>query len=75
MYRRIAARRGANRAAVAVGHTILKICYYMIRDRSHYRDLGANYFNKLNKQDIVRRTVKRIESLGFKVTLEELPAA
>lgn len=75
MYKRIAARRGANRAAVAVGHAILKICYYMIRDRSHYRDLGADYFNNLNKQDIVRRTVKRIESLGFKVTLEKLPAA
>jgi hypothetical protein len=75
MYRRIAARRGAKRAAVAVGHAILKICYYMIRDRSHYHDLGADYFNNLNKQDIVRRTVKRIESLGFKVTLEKLPAA
>jgi transposase len=75
MYKRIAARRGGNRAAVAVGHAILKICYYIIRDRSHYRDLGADYFNKLNKQDIVRRTVKRIESLGFKVTLEQLPAA
>jgi hypothetical protein len=75
MYHRIAARRGINRAAVAVGHAILRICYYMIRDRSHYRDLGAEYFNKLNKQDIVRRTVKRIESLGYKVTLEELSAA
>ena len=75
MYRRIAARRGVNRATVAVGHAILKICYYMIRDRSHYRDLGADYFNKINKQEIVRRTVKRIESLGFKVILEELPAA
>jgi transposase len=75
MYRRIAARRGANRATVAVGHAILKICFYMIRDRSHYSDLGADYFNKLNKQDIIKRNVKRIESLGFKVTLEELSAA
>jgi transposase len=75
MYRRIAARRGANRAAVAAGHAILKICYYMIKDRSHYLDLGADYFNKLNKQDIIRRTVKRLESLGFKVTLEEPSAA
>ena len=58
-----------------MGHAILKICYYMIRDRSHYRDLGADYFSNLNKQDIVRRTVKRIESLGFKVTLEKVPAA
>jgi hypothetical protein len=47
----------------------------MIRDRSHYRDLGADYFNKINKQDIATRTVKRIELLAFKVTLEELPAA
>jgi transposase len=75
MYRRIASRRGANRAAVAVGHAILKICYYMIKDRSHYRDLGADYFNNRNKQDIIKRTVKRIESLGFKVTLEALSAA
>jgi transposase len=75
MYRRIAARRGANRATVAVGHAILRICYYMLRDRLHYRDLGADYFNNRNKQEIVRRTVKRIESLGFKVTLEELSAA
>jgi transposase len=75
MYRRLASRRGANRAAVAVGHAILKICYYMIRDRSHYRELGADYFNNLNKQDIIKRTVKRIESLGYKVILEELPAA
>jgi transposase len=75
MYRRIAARRGGNRAAVAVGHVILKICCYMIRDRSHYRDPGADYFHNLNKQGIVRRTVKRIESLRFKVTLEKLPAA
>lgn len=71
-YRRIAARRGAKRAVVAVGHTILKICYYMIKNKSHYHDLGEDYFNTLNKVEIVKRCVKRIEGLGFHVNLEEV---
>jgi hypothetical protein len=33
------------------------------------------HIDTLNEQDSVKRMVKRIESLGFKVTLEELPAA
>ena len=75
MYRRIAARRGANRAAVAVGHAILVICYHMIKDGTCYNELGADYFSKLRKHDILRSTVKRIESLGYRVTLEEISAA
>jgi transposase len=75
VYKRIAARRGANRAAVAAGHAILVICYHMIKDGTLYGELGADYFTGLNKKDILRRTVKRIESLGYRVTLEEMPAA
>lgn len=75
VYKRIAARRGANRAAVAVGHAILVICYHMIKDGTMYKELGADYFGRLNEKDILRRTVKRIESLGYRVTLEAIPAA
>lgn len=75
VYKRIAARRGANRAAVAVGHAILVICYHMIKDGTVYGELGPDYFNKLNEKDILRRTVKRIESLGYRVILEEISAA
>jgi transposase len=72
MYRRIAARRGANIACVAVARTIIEICYYMIRDKTSYKELGADYFLEKNKLDIVKRSVKRIESLGFKVTIDEI---
>jgi transposase len=72
-YRRLAARRGKKRAAVAVAHSILVIAYHMLRDGTEYRDLGGDYFDKRNQEQLQRRLVKRLESLGVKVTLE--PAA
>ena len=69
-YHRIAARRGGKRAIVAVAHTILVIIYHMLKNGTAYRDLGANHFDKVNEQAVVKRTVKRLEKLGYKVTLE-----
>jgi hypothetical protein len=71
MYSRIAARRGANIAAVAVARTILEIYYHMVLDGTRYVDLGANYFDEQNKQRIAHKAVKRLENLGFKVSIEE----
>jgi len=73
-YRRIAARRGKNRAAVAVGHTILVIIYHILKKRQPYIELGADYFDKRKKQTVVKNTVKRLEALGYKVTLEAVVA-
>ncbi|MGQ9825916.1 MAG: IS110 family transposase [Desulfotomaculales bacterium] len=72
-YHRIAPRRGAKRAIVAVGHTILVIVYHILKHGTPYVDLGANYFDEQDKTAIVRRSVKRLEKLGYKVTVE--PAA
>lgn len=72
-YHRIAPRRGAKRAIVAVGHTILVIVYHILKHQRPYVDLGANYFDEQDKTAIVRRSVKRLEKLGYKVTVE--PAA
>jgi len=74
LYSRIAARRGANIAYMAVARTLLEICYYMIRDGTLYEELGADYFTKLNREAIVKRSMKRIEELGFRVTVEEIAA-
>jgi len=71
LYHRIASRRGAKRAAVAVGHAILVICYHMIKNRMRYIDLGADYFRNRNKAALVRQNVKRLEALGYDVTLTE----
>ena len=74
-YRRIAARRGGKRAALAVAHTILVIICHMLKGGTVYSDLGDTYFDQRDKQAIARRARKRLEALGFRVTIEELAAA
>lgn len=71
LYHRIAARRGANRAAVAVGHKILVMIYYILKRQQPYKELGANYFDSRRKEATKRRAIKQLESLGFKVKVEE----
>jgi transposase len=68
-YRRVAARRGKKRALVAVGHTLLGIIYHLLRDGGEYQDLGADYFNRLEPERLRRYLVKRLQGLGFEVTL------
>jgi len=69
-FRRLAARRGAKRAIVAVAHSLLVAAYYIIRDEVVYTDLGAAHFDRLAPTQLTRYFVKRLEGLGHKVTLE-----
>lgn len=69
-YRRIAARRGAKRAAIAVAHTLLRIIYFMLQRQTTYHDLGGLYFDERDRLQTVRRAVQRIERLGYRVTLD-----
>lgn len=75
LFRRLAARRGKKRATIAVAHNLLVIAYYILRDKVCYRDLGPDYFDRLDPEGLRRRLTKRLEGLGFKVTLERLPEA
>lgn len=70
MYHRIAARRGKKRAALAVAHAILVIIYNLITRNTTYEDLGVNHHEERQKQTTVYRAVRRIENLGYRVTLE-----
>jgi transposase len=73
-FHRLKGRRGAKRAVVAVAHSILVIAYHILKeDGSVYEDLGPNYFDERSKEATTKRTVNRLERLGYKVTLE--PAA
>jgi hypothetical protein len=69
-YHRIAARRGGKRAAVAVAHTMLAIIYHMLKEGTVYQDMGSKYFDELNRDAVARRAIKRLEALGYKVTVE-----
>lgn len=71
-YRRIARRRGKKRAAVAVARTILVIIYHLIRNGSEFIELGSAYFDQLKPQSTQQWLTKRLEKLGFKVSLEPL---
>ena len=72
-YRRLAARRGAKRAAVA--HSILVIACHLLTRREPYQDLGANYFDERKRASVTHRLVQRLEKLGHHVTLAAAPSA
>jgi hypothetical protein len=69
-YHRLAARKGAKRALIAVAHSILVVVYHVLKDGTVYRDLGETYFDERSKEATIKRTVQRLERLGVKVTVE-----
>jgi transposase len=73
LYARVKSHRGHKKAVVATGHQILEIAYYVMRDGITYRELGADYFQRHNRERTVRRHVKQLEALGYVVTVQ--PAA
>jgi transposase len=75
LYRRLVVRRGDQKAIVAVAHSLLVTIYHMLRNDTDYTDLGANYFVKRNNEAAKRRSIKELERLGYKVTLEPVDAA
>lgn len=69
-YHRLASRRGHKRAIIALAHTILVIVYSLLRHGANYQDLGPNYFDERNRASTLRRSVSRIERLGYQVVLQ-----
>jgi transposase len=75
-YHRLKGRRGSNKAAVAVGHSILVAAYHILDRHQPYSDLGADYF--LHRHDPERhanKLVRQLRALGYEVTLEPAEAA
>jgi transposase len=72
-FKRLAARRGVKRAVMAVAHSLLIIAYTMLKTGKGYHELGGNYLEQINKDQLQRYFVKRLQRLGLKVTVE--PAA
>ncbi len=69
-YQRLAARRGRKRAIMAVAHSIVVIGYHLVTRNEPYKDLGADYFDKRRPEATTNRLVKRLERLGFSVSLK-----
>jgi transposase len=69
--RRLAVRRGKQRATVAVGHTILRIAYHLLQDPARvYEERGAHADAERHRQTIERDLVRRLQRLGNTVVLQ-----
>lgn len=70
LYKRVAAHRGKKRALVALANALLQSVWHMLTQRQPFRDLGADYFERLHQDQLTRTLVRRLEKLGHKVSLE-----
>ena len=69
-YRRMTRTKGAKRAAVIVAHTLVVDLWYMLQRHQPYVDLGVDYFDQRDRDRVQRQAVKRLEALGYQVTLK-----
>jgi transposase len=71
-FRRLEARLGGKRAAVAVGHKILVIVYHLLWQGTYYEE--QRYADQQPKQEERdrKRAIKALERLGYHVTVERV---
>ena len=74
-YHHLAPRIGKNKAAIAVGHSILTIAYHLLRDGGSYQDLGPTYLDERSRESLKRTLVKRLAKLDFDITISDRRAA
>ena len=70
-YRRIATRRGPQKANVAVQHAMLTAIWHMATNGAFYDDPGADYFTRLNPDRARNRAIHQLQAMGYHVTLEK----
>lgn len=74
-YWRLKSRRGARRAAVAIGRKILIIAYNMMKTGKNYVELGEAYLDAADEASVRDNIVRRLQRLGYEVRLEKKAAA
>lgn len=72
-YHKLAARRGKKRALIAVGHSILKSVYHILKDNCDYKELGAAYLTSRAEAKRKAYLKSELSKLGYVVELKELP--
>jgi transposase len=69
-YRRIASRRGPKKANVAIQHSMLIAIWHMGTTGTIYDDPGADHYTRLNPERTRTRAIRQLESMGYRVTLD-----
>lgn len=73
-YRRTAARRGTQRALVAVMHKLAIAIWHILHDQTAYHDLGADYLTRRDPHRAMRRITREANTLGFTIRFDPIPA-
>lgn len=71
-YHRLKARRGHNKAIMAMAHKLIVAVFHILKERVSYKELGADWLDKRDTNRVVRGLVERLRSLGFDATLRPL---
>jgi transposase len=74
-FRRLARKRGPKKALIAVAHSLAVAVYHILKNKTGYKEVGADYFEKLNPARALRHLTKRIQNLGFDVVISPSPAS
>jgi transposase len=72
---RTAQRAGKKKAAVATARRLLVISYHILKEGTSFIELGEDYFDLLHRDQTARRLTRRLENIGYKVTLTPIDPA
>lgn len=73
-FKRLCARRGYNKALVAVQHSMTTAIWHVLTTGEYYRDLGGDYYTRRSPQQTIRRKIRDLEAAGYHITVEPAPA-
>jgi transposase len=65
----LAGKRGKKRALIAVAHSVLVVAYMLLKHGCTFQDLGSDYFERVNQDQLTRYHTKKLQRLGYTVTL------
>jgi hypothetical protein len=69
-YDSLVGRRGKKRALVAIGHKILVAAYFILKDKTAYKELGVDYLENRKKDRQIQRYLDKLKELGVEITKE-----
>ena len=68
-YRRLVVRCGKKKAAVAVGHTILRLVYHVLTHNEPYQEPDLSYLDERRRAQAQHRALTQLRALGYEVTI------
>ena len=71
-YDSLVVRRGKKRALIAVGHKILIAAYFILKDKTEYKELGAEHLQEIRKEKQIKRYLKLLKELGTEVKIKKV---